>query len=101
MARSTARQVTVHGQVQGVFFRASTRRVAEEQGVVGWVANREDGAVVAWLEGDADGVETVAAWIVTGGPPSAEVADTDVVEVEPRGYEGFEVRDDLDDDGPR
>ena len=93
MGRTVARKVTVHGQVQGVFFRASTRRVAQEQGVTGWVANRADGAVVAWLEGAPDAVETVEAWMVTGGPPAAEVDDVESGSVPPEGHERFEVRD--------
>ena len=95
MERKVARKVTVKGHVQGVFFRASTRRVAQEQGVRGWVANRVDGAVVAWLEGDADAVETVEAWMVTGGPPYAEVDDVEVERVDPLGIDRFEVRSDL------
>jgi acylphosphatase len=95
MSGVVARRVTVHGRVQGVFFRASTRQVAREQGVAGWVANRADGAVVAWLEGPADAVETVEAWIVTGGPPSAEVTDVDATSVTPEGHDRFEVRRDL------
>jgi acylphosphatase len=95
MAAPIARKVTVHGQVQGVFFRASTRRVAQEQQVTGWVANRADGAVVAWLEGDADAVETVEAWMVTGGPPAAEIDEADVEVVDPQGYERFVVRHDV------
>jgi acylphosphatase len=95
MGAPIARKVTVHGHVQGVFFRAATRRVAQENQVTGWVANRWDGAVVAWLEGHADAVETVEAWMVTGGPPAAEVDEVDVEVVDPRGHERFEVRDDL------
>ena len=98
MGRTVARRVTVQGRVQGVFFRASTRRIAREQGVTGWVANRADGAVVAWFEGAPDAVETVEAWMVTGGPPSAEVQDSQTAAVTPEGYDRFEVRDDLPPD---
>lgn len=93
MGTTVARMVTVHGHVQGVFFRASTRRVAQEQDVTGWVANRADGAVVSWLEGAPDAVETVEAWMVTGGPPAAEVRDVESRSLQPVGHERFEVRD--------
>jgi len=92
MARQVARHLEVRGKVQGVFFRAATRQVAREQGVVGWVANRADGAVEAWLEGDADAVETVEAWMATGGPPAAEVRDLTGTDEAPRGFSTFEVR---------
>lgn len=87
-----ARQVVVGGRVQGVYFRTSTRQVAERHGVTGWVCNRHDGAVEAWLEGPADAVDAVEAWMVTGGPPAAEVTHVDASDGEPEGHERFEVR---------
>src|ERR671916_787681 len=52
MADVERRRVTVHGEVQGVFFRDSTREEAERRGVAGWVTNRSDGAVEAVFEGE-------------------------------------------------
>ena len=49
----------VHGRVQGVFFRDTTRRMAESRGVAGWVTNRPDGAVEAVFEGEPDAVEAM------------------------------------------
>ncbi len=88
----TARQVVVRGRVQGVFFRASTRELAREHQVTGWVTNRDDGAVEARLEGPEAGVEAVLAWIRGGGPTYARVEDVAVSEVPPAGHEGFTVR---------
>jgi acylphosphatase len=87
-----ARRIVVAGRVQGVFFRTSTRQQAQRHGVHGWVANRPDGTVEAWLEGAADDVEAVEAWIVTGGPPAAEVRGFDIEHCHPQGLSGFEVR---------
>jgi acylphosphatase len=87
-----ARRLVVHGRVQGVYFRAATRATAHRAGVVGWVANRADGTVEAWLEGPPDAVEQVEAWIVTGGPPSAVVTDVDLTVETPAGHAGFVVR---------
>jgi acylphosphatase len=87
-----ARRVVAHGRVQGVYFRASTRHTAERHGVTGWVRNRADGAVEAWLEGPQHAVEAVEAWIVTGGPPAAEVARTETAEEQPEGLTRFEVQ---------
>ncbi|HLB20265.1 MAG TPA: acylphosphatase [Gaiellaceae bacterium] len=56
------RRVVVHGHVQGVFFRDSTRRMAQRHRVAGWVANRRDGAVEAVFEGEADSVERLVAF---------------------------------------
>ena len=88
---TVARRVLVHGRVQGVFFRDSARREAQERGVAGWVTNRDDGSVEALFEGDAEEVEALVAWCRTG-PPQAQVERVDVDEAEPSGLGGFEVR---------
>jgi acylphosphatase len=84
------RHVIVHGRVQGVFFRDSTRQRAEANGVAGWISNRPDGAVEAVLEGPADGVEKVLAFVSTG-PPHAHVDQVDVREEPPEGLTGFSI----------
>jgi acylphosphatase len=86
-----ARRVTVHGQVQGVFFRDSTRRRAQAAGVAGWVANRPDGTVEAHFEGSPEDVEVLVAY-ARRGPRGADVAHVDVRDVPPEGLSGFEVR---------
>lgn len=88
-----ARSLSVTGRVQGVFFRRSLQEVARGLGVVGWVANRDDGSVEAWLEGAAEDVDEVVRWVAAGGPPQATV-DAVVTEdqIAPRGHHGFEVR---------
>jgi len=50
-------RVLVSGRVQGVFFRDSCRRLAEEHGVAGWVRNLPDGRVEAVFEGPAEEVD--------------------------------------------
>lgn len=85
------RRVVVHGRVQGVWFRESTRVAADRQRVAGWVRNRPDGTVEAVLEGDEEAV----ARVVDGcrlGPPGSRVDRIDVVPEEPQGLVGFRVR---------
>ena len=55
------RRVVVHGRVQGVFFRETTRRLAEEAGVRGWVRNTWEGTVEAVFEGPPEAVERLVA----------------------------------------
>ncbi len=85
------RRVIVHGLVQGVFFRDSTRRLAQRHGVSGWVANRADGAVEAVFEGEADAVERLVAFS-REGPRGAQVESVEVTDEEPEALTGFGVR---------
>jgi acylphosphatase len=91
MAGTVARRVVVHGRVQGVFFRDTTRREAERRGVAGWVRNVDDGTVEARFEGLADAVDALVTF-AAHGPPEAEVLRIEVDEVAPEGARGFEIR---------
>lgn len=85
------RRVVVRGRVQGVWFRESARRRADELGVGGWVRNTSDGAVEAELEGAPGDVEALVAWF-RRGPSRAQVDALDVEELAPEGEPGFRVR---------
>lgn len=83
--------VYVSGTVQGVFFRATTRDVARERGVDGWVKNLDDGRVEAVFEGPEAVVQELIDWCHEGSP-AATVTDVDMTWEEPAGLEGFEIR---------
>jgi len=83
--------VIVRGFVQGVFFRDSTRRLAQRHGVAGWVSNRTDGGVEAVFEGETAAVERLVAFS-REGPRGAQVESVEVTEEEPEGLLGFAVR---------
>jgi acylphosphatase len=81
----------VQGRVQGVFFRDTTRSRAESAGVSGWVTNRPDGAVEAVFEGEPGAVEQLVAFC-RRGPSRAEIGSVEVIDEEPEGLLGFQVR---------
>ncbi|MDY6789533.1 MAG: acylphosphatase [Candidatus Nanohaloarchaea archaeon] len=83
--------VFVSGKVQGVFFRATTRKEARKRGVKGWVKNLDDGRVEAVFEGEEEKVEEMIRFCHEG-PERARVEDVEVDFEEPEGLEGFEVR---------
>jgi acylphosphatase len=87
------RHVWVSGRVQGVWFRESTRRVAEELGLSGWIRNLPDGRVEAVFEGEAERVERAVAF-VRQGPARARVEAVEVREEAPVAARGdhFEIR---------
>lgn len=85
------KRVVVSGEVQGVFFRDTCRRVAGEQGVNGWVRNLPDGSVEAVFEGDPDGVERLVRWC-RRGPARARVTAVRVEDEPEQGLGAFEIR---------
>ncbi|MBW8060282.1 MAG: acylphosphatase [Solirubrobacterales bacterium] len=85
------RRVIVHGRVQGVFFRDTTRRQATARGVAGWVRNRPDGTVEAVFEGEPEAVEAMVAFCHEG-PRGARIERVEVSEEAPQGLGAFEVR---------
>jgi acylphosphatase len=73
----TRAHVVVNGRVQGVFFRAATKREAESLGVKGWVRNLPDGKVEAVFEGEEDVVKMLVDFSKQG-PPRAKVSSVDL-----------------------
>ncbi len=93
-AEPIRRRLVVHGRVQGVFFRDSTRELAERHGVVGWVRNRDDGAVEALVEGAPGAVQAVIDFC-SRGPSHADVRDVELIDESVGSGEplrGFEIR---------
>ena len=84
--------VYVLGQVQGVFFRDSTRERAEQLGLAGWVRNLPDGRVEVLFEGPSEKVREMVRWCEEG-PSHAEVESVETeFEVSRGDLTGFEVR---------
>jgi acylphosphatase len=83
----------VHGRVQGVFFRESTRREAVALGLSGWVRNLPDGRVECCFIGPREMCERALAFVRVG-PPSASVSRVDVEwkEAGEKPLGGFEIR---------
>lgn len=78
----------IAGQVQGVFFRASTLEQAQMLGIVGHAKNMGDGRVEVLACGDELAIEALKRWLLHG-PRGAMVTEVDctVVEMnEPRGF---------------
>ena len=84
-------RVFVSGRVQAVFFREMTRRMAQAEGVTGWVRNMPDGRVEAVFEGPDEAVERMIEWSRTG-PELAVVDEVEVVDEDPEGLDRFDVR---------
>lgn len=80
------------GKVQGVFFRANTKKEADRLKVTGWVRNLEDGRVEFVAEGEESNLVRLIEW-AKKGPSWAKIDD---FQTEWKEYEGifnsFEIK---------
>jgi acylphosphatase len=81
----------IHGQVQGVFFRATARDQARRLGVAGFVRNEPDGSVYLEAEGTESALAAFAAWC-RQGPPAALVEKVEATAGRLKHFDGFAVR---------
>lgn len=82
----------INGYVQGVFFRASTRDVAERLSLTGWVRNLSDGSVEVVFEGTKEKLEEAVRWCYKG-PPGADVRGVEERWLEYSGeFDSFNIR---------
>lgn len=78
------------GRVQGVFFRASAKKIATQLKLKGWVRNLPDGSVESFACGDPLALEEYSRWLQSG-PKFARVED---VKSEPQdcvANDGFDI----------
>jgi len=66
--------IIVHGEVQGVFYRANTREKARALGLSGWVRNLGDGGVEIVAEGEKEKLVEMLEWCRVG-PSAARVEE--------------------------
>jgi len=79
MTKSISKQIFVSGNVQGVFFRESTRQVADELMLSGFVRNLRDCRVEVQTMGDVEKVQSLLKWLKIG-PKLAKVTTIKVLE---------------------
>jgi len=82
--------ITVQGKVQGVFYRASTKAVADQLGVKGCVKNMPDGGVFIEAEAESTLMDMFLEWCHEG-PERARVTAVESQEGEIKNYRNFEV----------
>lgn len=82
----------IHGRVQGIFFRDSTRRKARKLGLTGWVSNESNGTVKVMAQGEEEKLEELIKWCYNG-PMLARVDKIDIEWYETTGqFEKFEIK---------
>ncbi len=86
----SARRFKVRGRVQGVWFRDSTRRLAESLSLTGHAVNLDNGDVEVFACGEAAALDSLAEWL-RHGPPLAEVTDVITSQAEWQDMCGFSI----------
>ena len=87
---------TVHliikGEVQGVFYRATAKEVAEELQITGWIRNSRNGDVEAMVSGNEISIKQFIEWC-RKGPRKAVVEEVFVKETDnvENDFDGFQI----------
>ncbi|WP_293882102.1 acylphosphatase [Sphingobacterium sp. UBA1498] len=82
--------ISIRGKVQGVFFRLTTKAVADQVGVRGIVVNLKDGSVYIEAEGDDFALDSLLEFCQEG-PEGAIVESVEIEKGELKGFSNFEV----------
>jgi acylphosphatase len=95
MTNQSALHVLVVGHVQGVFYRATTRSIAHDMGLRGWVRNLPNGQVELLALGEEKDLRAFLHYCQEG-PPNAKVEELRTRWLAPEDCEniprGFEIR---------
>jgi acylphosphatase len=87
------KEIIVSGKVQGVFYRATAKEVADILGVTGRVKNLKDGRVWMIATGTPEQVEQFITWN-RKGPPAARIELLETRVAEDPGYTDFRIERD-------
>jgi acylphosphatase len=72
-------EITVFGDVQGVFYRHHALKKAKELGITGWIRNEANGNISMIVEGESDALKDFIDWVWEGSPMS-DVTDIGIEE---------------------
>ncbi|MDR6950889.1 acylphosphatase [Ancylobacter sp. 3268] len=91
MSEAGGVRLVIHGRVQGVGYRAWLADEAQRRGVRGWVRNRREGTVEAFLHADA-AIREALIDACRRGPLAARVREIEIAEAADAVPDGFEQR---------
>lgn len=82
--------ILIRGKVQGVSFRDSAKKVADDLGLAGLARNEADGSVHVELEGEEKEIERFVAWCHEGSE-LAKVEEVKVTRQPLNDFQGFRI----------
>ena len=83
-------RLTIRGKVQGVFYRATAKEIADVLGVKGWVKNLPDRNVEITATATGESLQKFTGWCKQG-PPRAKVDDVIVDELVLEEFRDFRI----------
>ena len=82
--------ILIKGKVQGVFFRATAKEMAQALDLKGWVKNTREGAVEAVATGSENALHQFIEWCKKG-PSKAIVSSVNVTSLAEKPFDSFSV----------
>jgi len=83
-------RLIIKGKVQGVFYRATAKDVADLTGVKGWVKNLPDNNVEITATAAEETLQRFINWCKQG-PPKAKVDDVTIEQLDLEEFNGFRI----------
>lgn len=83
--------IVVKGKVQGVWYRASAKAVADDLRLTGFVANSSDGSVYIEATGTPEALNAFVRWCQEG-PELARVEHTVISDLPDKTFPSFEIK---------
>lgn len=85
-------KLIISGKVQGVFYRAQAKKIAQKFSLSGWAKNEPDGNVFILAQGEKASLEQFIEWCKKG-PPLAKVENVELtIEPTSQKLEGFYIK---------
>ena len=82
--------IIVKGQVQGVFYRANAKKIADNLGITGWIKNTRQGNVEITATGNGDSLDMLINWCKKGSEKSI-VEEVIADEVPEKHFDTFSI----------
>lgn len=85
-------KMQVYGLVQGVGFRFSTKKIADQLGIKGIVMNRSDGSVYIEAQSNPMNLEYFISQVKLSPSPSGRVDDIKISTIDRPSYQDFTIK---------
>jgi hydrogenase maturation protein HypF len=95
----SAYSIKITGVVQGVGFRPFIYKLAQTNGLKGWVVNAEEGVEIH-LEGEDEPLQSFLQEMKAGSPPAAAIAEVSIESTQASGFCDFTIRESMDQRQP-